>query len=300
MIQISIMALYQQIGSNESFHEFIMDLLQRMGLSNEDLSILFSPTNKIKNMMEFGKCFVSRKADPVNNYEVYELAGDTCLNNAVVMYLLKTLTACIERKEQNGFQRDPRLIDYFNRLKAAYISTKEFNDIAMRLGFNDFLQIGNSRQRDDKALTDSFEAFIGCFELMVDRYIKTHSSHYYVSLFITYIFNSRHINYRPEILYDPITLLKETSDITYTKLNYKYDIIYQKEEQHYYLYKISSEGDIRCPYIKVASYSHSVQNKVIMAKKALEFLKDSKYPEWKEHYLRAIPTPQELGIDELC
>jgi hypothetical protein len=46
------------------------------------------------------------------------------------------------REESQGrvFHPDVRMVDYFNKLKALYISTKEYYDIASRLGFGDFIR----------------------------------------------------------------------------------------------------------------------------------------------------------------
>lgn len=214
---------YQKLASDVYFQEFIKDLIQRMGVSSEDIDTLFSPNNEVENMEEFAKCFITKYCDENYNYEVYELAGDSSINNAIVMYFLNQIKSAQEqyKKTHPNFAPGKNTIDYFNKLKALYISVKELNDIAIRLGFDEFLQLGDLteiRRKNpdfdaDKLVTDSFEAFIGCFEFMVDRYLKHLYGHYYVSNFIHYLYTSRKIDYRPEALYDNITLLKETNDI---------------------------------------------------------------------------------------
>jgi len=245
---------YEVIASQELFQEFIMDLIERMGVSKEDLTKLFSPVNKEKNMKEFAKCFVTKYADPIYNYEVYELAGDSSINNAIVMYFLNQIKSAQEeyKKTHPDFIPGKNTIDYYNKLKSLYISVKELNDFATRLGFDEFLIIGDIapvKQKNpdfdpDKLVTDSFEAFIGCFEFMVDRYLKHLYSHYYVSNFVHYLYTSRKIDYRPEVLYDYITLLKETNDtLRKTKRPpFQYIVKQNPEKTGTFLYFV--EGDM--------------------------------------------------------
>ena len=227
---------YKVISVNPEFREFILDLIERMGLSEEHIEILF-PKNpafaerRETNFGEFAKCFVSKYVDPRYNYEVYELAGDGCINNSVIMFLLKQLLAAQHQAKEKDrtFVPSVHLTDYYNKLKAVYISAKEFHDIATRLGFDQFLEIGqvpqNKELEHDKILTDCFEAFIGCFELLGDRYLDSHYSHLYVTNFVNYIFTLRKINYDPSNCYDYITLFKETNDVLRKRYNCEYKII---------------------------------------------------------------------------
>ena len=305
--------LFQQLGRDPLFRDFIHDIVLRMGLSEEQSTVIITPTT----LMEFAKCFVTRSADPMYNYEMYELTGDTCLNKAVVMYFYTVLQATHERKrlreESQGrvFHPDVRMVDYFNKLKALYISTKEYYDIASRLGFGDFIRLGPRDVRDeiDKLLEDSFEAFIGCFEVMVDRYIQPYYGHQFVANFIKYIFTSRHINYHPDLLYDSVTLLKETNDQTrisitnrdgsvvdgYTHI-VEYDqgtnslIAYHKNERTKHKTRLHEIPQI---------YNKSKPSQVEMSKRVLDYLK--KYTDrFPQHMIKLPPTPEELGIEEIC
>jgi hypothetical protein len=306
--------LFQQLSRNPVFRDFIHDIVLRMGLTEEQSSVIITPTT----LMEFAKCFITRSADPMYNYEMYELTGDTCLNKAVVMYFYTVLQATHERKrlreESQGrvFHPDVRMVDYFNKLKALYISTKEYYDIASRLGFGDFITLGPRDVRDEinKLLEDSFEAFIGCFEVMVDRYIQPYYGHQFVANFIKYIFTSRHINYHPDLLYDSVTLLKETNDQTrisitnrdgsivdgYTHI-VEYDdkvsnslIAYHKNERTKHKTKLDEIKQI---------FNKSKPSQVEMSKRVLDYLK--RYPDrFPQHMIKLPPTPEELGIEELC
>lgn len=307
---------FDVLGKGETFREFIKDLLLRIGLTEDHLLILFSDTNRDKNFNEFAKCFITRSADAMYNYEMYELTGDTCLNKAVVMYFFKVLQSVQERKrlkeesEGRTFRPDVRLVDYFNKLKALYISTKIYSDIAKRIGFGEFIQMGPRDVRDemDAILEDSFEAFFGCFEIIVDRYIQPHYSHHYVSNFINYIFGSRHINYNPDLLYDYITLLKETNDATdrgFTnpetrefRAGYKHEVHFDVASESLVAYYVMDRKKTRIPEI-APIFNKSKPSQTIMAKRVLEYLK--RHPErFATQQIRTAPTLEELGLEELA
>ncbi len=296
---------YRELGMNEEFHEFIIDIITRMGLSSEDINKLFHKDIKIANMNEFAKCFVTRAANKHYNYEIYELTGDSCLNNSVVMYFYTQLQSTIERKKiQNPrFVPDVRLVDYFNKLKAFYISTKEYADIANRLGFNEFLKKGKRdvHSENDKFLEDSIEAFIGCFEVLVDRCIQPYYAHQFVSNFVKYIFSSRHINYHPSILYDSITLLKETND-QLKLFGYQYIIKTDANSQELKAIRQDTNPakttDINIPSIP---NNKSKQNQLEMSSRILDYLKNNYLRlNIRQELIKNHPTPEELGIEELC
>jgi len=309
--------IYQTLGKNPDFRDFITDIIIRMGLSSEDINKLFHPDSITTTMNEFAKCFVTRAADERYNYEMYELTGDSCLNKAVVMYFYTVLQSTLERKkdkeEKQGriFHPDVRMVDYFNKLKALYISTKEYYDIADRLGFREFLQLGPRDVRDeiDKLLEDSLEAFIGCFEVMVDRCIQPYYAHQFVANFVKSIFTSRHINYHPDLLYDSITLLKETNDQTRQEIvssdgsisgGYKYDYIHDKQSNLLHAYSITLRTGAKTRIVEIESiYGNSKQNQVSMARRILNYLKRN--PErFPPKTIKCPPTPEELGIEEIC
>jgi dsRNA-specific ribonuclease len=273
---------YKVISVNPDFREFILDLIERMGLSAEHIELLF-PTNpalserRNTNFGEFAKCFVSKYMDARYNYEVYELAGDACINNSVIMFLLKQILAAQHQAKEidPSFVPSIHLTDYYNKIKAVYISAKEYHDIATRLGFDQFLEIGripqNKESELDKILTDCFEAFIGCFELLGDRYLDSHYSHQYVTNFVNYIFTMRKINYQPSNCYDVITLFKETNDILRKRFTCEYKIMpYEASSRLFFISDTSarSKPDI------VTKFTTATNNNAKMSEDALEYLRD--------------------------
>jgi hypothetical protein len=59
--------LFQQLGRDPLFRDFIHDIVLRMGLSEENSAAIITPTT----LLEFAKCFITRSADPMYNYEMY-------------------------------------------------------------------------------------------------------------------------------------------------------------------------------------------------------------------------------------
>lgn len=312
--------LYVLKAQRADFREFINDLLFRMGLKETDLKLIFNEEHGDDNYYEFAKCFITKNADAMYNYEVYELAGDACINKAIIMYLFHKINSAQENRRQRDkargieFKPTSNVTDYFNKLKAMCISSKEFHNIAVRLGFDDFIELGPPEKRNPqhdphKILADSLEAFIGCFEVLGDRYLRHHYSHHYVSNFINYIMNSRNVNYHPKNLWDDITLLKETNDA----------FRFAKEPE----YVLGSDGygntilnfkrgNVLTRILAAGSNFGSPKGNLEMSTKALNYLidvskgniaKSQSSPDYaavvKPERIKKVPTPEQLGIEDL-
>lgn len=321
--------LYATKAQRADFREFINDLLLRMGLKEADLALIFNKEHGNDNYGEFAKCFITKNADAIYNYEVYELAGDACINNAIIMYLFHKINSAQESRRARDasrgivFKPNANVTDYFNKLKAMCISSKEFHDIAVRLGFDDYIELGSPAARNphdhranadpDKILADSLEAFIGCFEVLGDRYLKHHYSHHYVANFINYIMNSRKVNYHPNNLWDAITLLKETNDAFRFRLNPPYQYVLENDGKYTSL--IFKVGGVTQGRIAAAGSNFGpAKGNVEMSMNALRYLDDvskgrihidQKSPDYGYTILAAdiklnkVPTPEDLGIEDL-
>ena len=82
---------YEIIAAREGFEEFIKEIMLRLGVKEEDFSLLFSDENKEQNIKEFAKCFVTPNADPHINYSIYNVVGGTYLSGGIVMYFLSEI-----------------------------------------------------------------------------------------------------------------------------------------------------------------------------------------------------------------
>ena len=326
--------LYVTKAQRADFREFINDLLYRMGLKDSDLALIFNKDHGDDNYGEFAKCFVTKHADAVHNYEVYELAGDACINNAIIMYLFHKINSAQEnrraRDKARGIQFKPNgnVTDYFNKLKAMCISAKEFNDISIRLGFEDYLELGNKdsvpyNYDPLKIKGDSLEAFIGCFEVLGNRYLAHHYSHHYVSNFVNYIMNSKKVKYHPSNfnLFDPVTLLKETNDAFRNRNNHNTSLQYQYllENQGGHTVLNFKVGGHTIGPILAAGYNFGpYKGNVEMSINALRYLDDVSKgrihvdptsPDYgfidkikmnpSDIKLNKVPTHEDLGIEDL-
>jgi hypothetical protein len=321
---------YIRIASNTDFQEFITDLMLRMGLQKKDMDLIFPKENPVQcrlNYGEFAKCMVAKSVDPIYNYEVYELVGDACINTEIVVYLFKKINGATVsrtlRDKEKGIVFRPRqnVTDYFNKLKAKVIQSKDFHEIASRLGFEDFLQMGPPTDRHYNPinmLADSLEAFVGCFESVCSRYLVHHYSHSYVSHFIDYIMDSKKINYHPRFLYDDITLLKETNDAFRNQGLPMY--LLESDGQNTFLqFKTFRRSGSKTEYVnsgrieKVGTNFGNIKGNKEMSKRALEYLKeisempkeyrDASSPDYgndiQARDIKKAPLPEDFGIEDL-
>ena len=190
---------YEILSVDPNFIEFILDLFTQMNLTEEDINILTHPKLENEVLREFAKCFITARKDELYNYEVYELAGDVCLNSSVVIYLHRIIQATQERqlKKNPYFLPDPRMKDYFNKLKSKYISNQQYAYFATQLGFDTIIE--NYLHEDDikdiqsqktvKFIPSAFEAFFGCFEFIMTKYIPSKLNCLLLSLLSTLNFN---------------------------------------------------------------------------------------------------------------
>lgn len=311
---------YEIIAVRDGFEDFIKEIMIRLGVKEEDFSLLFSAENKEKNIKEFAKCFVTPNADPHINYSIYNVAGGTYLNGGIVMFFLSAIQKSQEEKKRTtpSFKPSPKLVDYFSKLKAKYVSNKEFEKISKYYGFDEFIIYGDHDPINDikqSILSNSLQAFFGCFELLVDRYVRMHCSHIYISRFVTYIFNTLQINYHPSNVYDIITLLKESNDVLYPLLRNQYNQNIQKgtryevdvnkdDPNEFVLYKVDyqyTKPIQKTIVTDVLSISKSDENKKIISQRAYDWIKEKIQPPPKRSSSVILPpTPEELNIELLC
>jgi hypothetical protein len=314
-----IIPAFKELQTPE-FIEFITLLLEQMGLSKDDINIL----RENNAMDEFAKCFVTANKDPENNFELYELAGDVCINTAIVSYLHRILQTEIDvqLKKNPSFNPDYRLKDYFNKLKSKYISNQHFKTIALQLGFEKFIMYGADDLRilltnpDEKFIASVLEAFFGCFEFVMSQFIKTKYSHAYVSSFISYIMHSLPINYNPDQIYDSVTLLKETSDqlrkfdkeTKGSKIGFEF--IIRQDQTHTMVDKVRVD-QIVDPITEKITEKKTVLERIVYelgtskedknktALKALKKISTDRRLESIRGFIKVAPTAEELGIVNL-
>ncbi len=294
------------------------DFLVKM-LPKEKINVLYNQKLNDTVMKEFAKCFITKGADPDYNYEVYELAGDVCVNSSVVMYLHKILQAAqdVQLRHNPNFLPDPRMKDYFHKLKSKYISNAHYKNMAVSLGFDAFIrfnpQIEKLTSTDSKIIASSFEGFFGCFESVIQKYQKKYPqmfkySHTYVSYFISKIMHLMYIDYKPYSLYDSVTLLKESCDNTRppNKAGYLYEpnINIHTNQMALFMVEYKTDGKDARPIRKLIRECGEIPDttqvgKTQMAEIGLRYLvtRPDLFP---TEFIKFAPRPDELGISELC
>lgn len=108
----------------------------------------------------FSQVFVPKEVDSVNNYEYFELKGDTSANKAVLDFIIETYP--LLRKGQN--------VSILSDLKQMIIETEFFSGFGKALSFDKFIAVGAP---SIDLVEDVFEAFNGCLEEMVNDYFKS-------------------------------------------------------------------------------------------------------------------------------
>lgn len=185
---------------NESFREFICRILSISKLKSKYVSIL---TND-ENLQIYKNVFTHISIDPENNYEFYEILGDVTLNKAIVWYL----------KERFPKLQNAAGVKIIARLRINMVSKKNFSLLAQKLGFGRFIRAEEEfkTQREMSLLEDSFEAFFGATEFLLDKIICPGAGYGICYHLIKFILDKEPISLKYEDLYDPITRLKETFD----------------------------------------------------------------------------------------
>jgi len=185
-----------------------MGLLQRGKLKPKYIDIL---TNE-SAMKYYGYAFTAASADSLNNYERFEQIGDVSANKFIVWY---------------AYRRFPQLdctsgVKVVARLRINYGAKETFAPLAEKLGFWDYISAAsegtkkNTKYRDrhkKDLLEDTFEAFIGCTEYLLDKGYRTGVGYAIVYDILKSIFDDLDISLRFEDLFDAKTRLKETFDM---------------------------------------------------------------------------------------
>jgi len=186
---------------NETFKNMLLNVLKKSNLKAKYIDVLLSE----ENMKEYSNAFTASSADASNNLEVYEQLGDVTANAFIVKYMYKRFPKL----------RCPEGVKIVARLRINYGAKQSFFQIAQSLGFWDFISCSvDQRSREMKSLLeDTFEAFIGVTEFLLDRHFDMDGvGNSIVFSILTSVFNDIKISINYEDLYDAKTRLKELFD----------------------------------------------------------------------------------------
>ena len=156
-----------------SLKEFIFNLLK----TETDIEEKVCNELLSKYISEFEKCFTHKSIDPVNNYEYYELMGDSVVAPAVLQYCSAKFP---NFKNANG-------VKFLARQKMLIANKLYLSNMAHSLGFDKYIRFSEEDKsiqiqrrdeniRDKKIVSNSlkedcFEAFVGCLMMCVNEYI---------------------------------------------------------------------------------------------------------------------------------
>ena len=182
------------------FKDFIARLVARGKLTEKYIDVLTGP----EGMNLYSMVFTNSSADPVNNYEMMEMIGDTTCNKCLVWYF---------------FYKYPHLnnkegVKTIAKLKIFYAATKTFYMIADKQGFMPFISAREKRLHHlrEKTMEDCFEAFFGATEYLLNTYVREGVGYAICYEIFKSFFDELEIETRYYKLIDNITKLKELAD----------------------------------------------------------------------------------------
>lgn len=244
---------------------FLRDILQITNLEDKYLNIL------IDNIDKYQIAFTSPSHDINNNYELYEILGDSTANEAIVWYFYNTFP---QLHCSNG-------VKIIARLKINYISRESYSSIASKLGFEKYIKCSieeQNKEKMQKLLEDVFEAFIGVTKLILNEYFGYQGiGNQIIYNFIKSIFDKKQISLKNEDLYDVKTRLKEFFDKNNIKEklgSLKYEYNENENEKYVTLYFIKNGLKTKIAIGKGINKASQDKN---AATQAIEHLKNLEY-----------------------
>ena len=185
----------------DRFEQAIRTLLSKSDIKKNTISQLLSP----ENMECYNMAFTHVSFDPIDNYEYYELIGDSIVNNCIVLYL----------KNKFPILTSPKYIRIISRLKNLLQSKKTFSDIMKELDLWDFISASLTMKNTCKKRIseDVFEAFFGLTFLLCEKHYNDSGTAFKICYKITKaIFDNIKISLKYEDIFDAKTRLKELFD----------------------------------------------------------------------------------------
>tara|TARA_Y100000591_G_C21791209_1_gene676656 strand:- start:448 stop:1476 length:1029 start_codon:yes stop_codon:yes gene_type:complete len=211
------------------FRNLIISILKLGKLRSKTIDLILDSDYKgFKGIQHYGFAFTHKSIDEENNYENYEFKGDSTANNCLVWYFSRRFP------DLNNTDNVKTLA----RLKINYGSKKMFYTLGEKLGMWEYIIAGQEsriirtkkkvngrminveneniidiKQTKKKSLLeDSFEAFIGVTQTLLDEFVSNGSGYKICYNIISKLYDDLEIKLDHESLYDPKTRLKELFD----------------------------------------------------------------------------------------
>ncbi len=204
----------------DQFVGFIRELLKSAGLNKRYINLLTDESG----MIEFTRAFTAKGVNPVNNYEFYEIMGDATTNKVVVSYYKRKFPDIFGKNTGKGGNMGPVAI--MARLKQNGISKKTYGRFAKNLGFWEFIIATEEESKSTKKLfEDTFEAFCGCMEELIDNRVLMHSGYSIVYQFMQPIMDKEEVSLERDDLYDQKSRVNEEIHKFHKRLTIEYTTI---------------------------------------------------------------------------
>ena len=221
-----------------TFRDFIRDTLRtRTQLPAASVDLLTDETC----MIEFQRAFTSKLWDPLNQWEWYELIGDSSTNKIVVWYYQRRFPDIFNPRTALG-QGNLSPVATMARLKMNSISKRAYSGFARHLGFDRWIKIPEgvdvdhhhhhhqpqpnrsqgelrlaapSAPKSDSACEDVFEAFVGCLEYLIDERIGPHVGYAVCYEWMKTVLDEciKHVDMSLEGLYDHRSIANELKSV---------------------------------------------------------------------------------------
>lgn len=185
---------------NNEFKKLISNVLSRAKITQKYIDILTQ--NKYLNL--YAQAFTASSANPVKNYEFYELLGDITANKFIVWYTFRRFPQVM----------CPEGVKVVARLRINYGSKQTFFEIAEKLGFWYWISssIEDRNTKKKSLLEDVMESFCGVTEFILDKEFRQGVGNSIVYDILKSIFDEFEISLKYEDLYDPKTIIKQFFD----------------------------------------------------------------------------------------
>lgn len=185
----------------EPFKKLIIKLLERGNLKKKYIEEL---TSSEITMKMYSQAFTATSADEDNNYQIFEQLGDLSANKFIVSYVYRRFPQI----------ECPKGLKIAARLRINLGAKDSFYILAEELNFWEYLSASEEdRMRNKKPLLeDTFEAFIGCTEQILDNLYRPGVGYGIVYDILESIFEKKDISIDYDDLFDAKTKLKETFD----------------------------------------------------------------------------------------
>jgi dsRNA-specific ribonuclease len=177
--------------------------------------------------------FTHKSVDPVNNYDVLKIKGEVIVNEFMAFYIIKRFPKIVSLK-------------YRTRIKHTVFHTRQLAKTLLKYGFGDLVLLGEEIEENLVLIKDPTKSQIylnpiegsamgifGCIEeLILELDLSRGTASDVIWRILRWLFDQEEIATDYELIFDPVTRLKELT--TTTELDWKkgkmYDITKTKFE----------------------------------------------------------------------